>query len=93
MSNAKATQIVGDKMEYRRIDPKRRLVELEQWNKPIFWPLWLMGALLMLSIVPAWRGFRARERASALPPPGRARGAAGELALGIASPSGSTPRA
>jgi ABC-type transport system substrate-binding protein len=93
MTNAKATQIVGDKMEYRRIDPKRRLVELEQWNKPIFWPLWLIGAALVLSIVPAWRGFRARERASALPGPSGGRGAAGELALGIASSSGSAPRA
>lgn len=64
--NVKPTQLVRDVVEYRRIDPKLRAAELVRWNKPIFWPIGLIALVLFLGLVPAWLGFRKRERASAL---------------------------
>lgn len=67
MTNAKPGSIIGDKLEYRRIDAPRRAREIATWNQPIFWPLWLIGAVVLAGLVPAWRVFLRRERASALP--------------------------
>jgi ABC-type transport system substrate-binding protein len=67
MTNAKPTQIINDKIQYRRIDAKRRMRELARWNEPVVWPLWLVLLALVAALWPAWRGFRAHERASALP--------------------------
>ena len=66
--NGKPTYMVRDTLLYRRIDPVTRAEKVREWNPAHFWPLWLIVLALVLALVPAWRTFKARERASALGP-------------------------
>ena len=68
LANGKPGLVIKDNLQYHRIDAALRERELKSWNRPIVWPLWLFLAAFVLSLYPAWRGFMARERATALPP-------------------------
>ncbi len=67
LHNGKPGMVIKDFLQYRRIDAPLRSRELKAWNRPISWPLWLLLLAFLVSLVPAWRGYRARERANALP--------------------------
>jgi hypothetical protein len=54
-------------IKYLRLDPARRAVLREQWNRPVVWPLALIVLLLVLSAVPAVMTYRRRERMAAKP--------------------------
>ncbi len=64
--NAKPNLMANNTLKYIRIDPDRRAVLREQWNRPVLWPVWLLLGLLVVSAVPAVISYRRRERASAL---------------------------
>ncbi len=66
VSNAKPTQMVRNTLQYYRIDPALRAQKIEQWNPPVWWPVWLVLALLALGLYPAYKVVKRRERASAL---------------------------
>ena len=68
MFNGKPTYMARDVFLYRRIDPAMRAAKVREWNPPHFWPLWAIALAFVLALVPAWRTFKARERASALGP-------------------------
>ncbi|MBK7001241.1 MAG: ABC transporter substrate-binding protein [Rhodoferax sp.] len=63
--NGKPTQIVRNHIGYLRLDPALRARKLAEWNKPIWWPIPLLALLLVGAVVPAWLGWRRRERATA----------------------------
>jgi len=63
--NVKPNQMANNTLKYRRIDPQLRARLRQEWNPPVLWPLGLAGGLLLLSVLPAWRGYRRRERRSA----------------------------
>lgn len=63
--NGKPTQIVRNHIGYLRLDPALRERKLAEWNKPIWWPVPLLALLLVGAVVPAWLGWRRRERATA----------------------------
>ena len=63
--NAKPTQMVRDLLLYMRIDAATRSAMQRQWNQPVVWPLGLLAALAVLAVVPAWLGWRRKERATA----------------------------
>ncbi len=67
LANGKPGMVIKDNLQYHRIDAALRERELKSWNRPIVWPLWLLLAAFVLALYPAWRGFKARERATALP--------------------------
>jgi len=66
MHNGKPTYMARDILEYRRLDPALRAQLVREWNPPHFWPIWLIVALFLLGLWPAWRAFKTRERTNAL---------------------------
>lgn len=63
--NSKPTLMVRNKLKYRRVDPELRHEKQLEWNPPIIWPVVLVLFLLLLSLIPAVKMFRNRERSSA----------------------------
>jgi len=64
--NTKPTQMVRDILGYVRIDPVVRTTRQAEWNAPHVWPLVAAGIVLLLALIPAWRTWRRRERATAI---------------------------
>ena len=64
--NAKPTQMVRNTLQYYRIEPGLRVASIQAWNHPVWWPLWLLGALVLVALYPAYRVLRRRERQTAL---------------------------
>ena len=58
--------MANNTLKYRRVDARSRERLRDQWNRPVLWPLWLVGGLLVAGALPAVRIFRLRERASGL---------------------------
>ena len=52
--------------QQQRIDPAERAAARKDWNSPVLWPLGVALLVLSLAIVPAWVGYRRRERRAAL---------------------------
>jgi len=65
IANGKPTQIIRNHIGYLRLDPGLRTRKLDEWNKPIWWPIPLIVAVLVAGIVPAWFAWRRRERETA----------------------------
>jgi ABC-type oligopeptide transport system substrate-binding subunit len=63
--NGKPTQIVRNHISYLRLDADLRAAKIREWNYPVWWPLPLLGAALLLALWPAWRIWRRRERETA----------------------------
>ena len=51
-------------LKYKTIDPQLRLAARRAWNEPIVWPVIAVFVVLFVSAVPAYRTYRARQRAS-----------------------------
>ena len=66
VSNAKPTQMVRNTLQYYRIDPSARVQKIKEWNPAVWWPLWLLLALVVLGVYPAYKVINRRERATAL---------------------------
>ena len=64
--NAKPHLMANNTLKYKRIDGASRVTAQQAWNRPLVWPLVVLAAVLVFSLVPAVRGFRARERSRAL---------------------------
>lgn len=60
--NVKPNLMANNTLKYKRVQADIRKKKQEQWNKPIVWPLWLMGILLVLSILPALRIYHQHEQ-------------------------------
>ena len=63
--NYKPSILVRDQGRYLRLDVPQRLASLAGWNSPVWWPLLLIGALLLALIWVARSHFRKRERTNA----------------------------
>ena len=63
--NGKPTAIIRNMLPYMRIDPAQRTARIAEWNEPVRWPLLVIGVLLLAALVPAWLGYRRRERENA----------------------------
>jgi len=55
-----------NRTKYQRIDSSRRAELRAEWNRPVYWPLLLGLAVLVVAVWPAWLSFRKRQRATAL---------------------------
>jgi ABC-type transport system substrate-binding protein len=67
--NAKPGIMIRDMARYYRVDPALRARRQAEWNAPVWWPLLLVGALVLALVVLARRSYAARERATARPRP------------------------
>lgn len=64
--NRKPGAMVRNTLKYQRIDLERRAAARAEWNRPVVWPLVLVGLLLAGIVAPAVVHYRRRERATAL---------------------------
>ncbi len=62
--NVKPNLMANNLLKYKRVDAELRQAKREDWNKPNYWPLILLGLFLLLSIIPAMIAFRKRERST-----------------------------
>jgi ABC-type transport system substrate-binding protein len=60
--NLKPNLMANNTLKYRRLDPQLRVELRRQWNRPVTWPLALIAGLLLLAILPAYIGYKRRER-------------------------------
>ena len=58
--------MANNTLKYKRINGSERTEKQQAWNAPVLWPLFLLGAILIVSAIPAIRDYRARERSRAL---------------------------
>ncbi|HET9205140.1 MAG TPA: ABC transporter substrate-binding protein [Burkholderiaceae bacterium] len=66
--NGKPSILIRDMAQYYRLDPATRVRMQAAWNHPIAWPLMLPVLAVLALAVLAWRGWRAREQATARRP-------------------------
>ena len=60
--NVKPHQMTSGVMRYRRLDPAARVAYQKKWNKPVYWPVWLVLSALILGTIPAGIIIHQRER-------------------------------
>lgn len=53
-------------LKYQRIEPQMRFKMRTKWNRPVIWPLLLIGLFLLISLVPAVITYRRKEHVSAV---------------------------
>ena len=63
--NYKPAILVRDQGRYLRLDVPQRLAALAGWNSPVWWPLLLIGALVLALVWVARSHFKKRERTNA----------------------------
>lgn len=61
-SNLKPNLMSNNRLKYTRIDPVFRAKQRLVWNKPVIWPLWALGAFLIMILIPAIKGYRRRSQ-------------------------------
>ncbi len=64
--NSKPNLMARNALKYKTIDASLRSRLQREWNAPLLWPVLTIAALVLLSAIPAWRGYKARQRAQAL---------------------------
>jgi hypothetical protein len=74
VGNAKYGLFTNDRALYYKIDAPLRARKQAEWNPPRLWPLGLIGLAVLALAWIARRGFRARERMTALARPAEAAG-------------------
>ncbi len=63
--NYKPAILIRDHGRYLRLDVPKRLASLSAWNSPVWWPLLLIGALVLALVWVARSHFKKRERTNA----------------------------
>jgi ABC-type transport system substrate-binding protein len=62
VGNAKPNHMANNVLKYLRIDPAERARRREAWNRPVLWPIAVLGTVLVAGVVPAVIAYRRRER-------------------------------
>jgi len=66
LKNRKPSDVGNNILKYQRIDAVDRAIARREWNRPVRWPLAIGLALVVLAIIPAFIGYRRRERRAAV---------------------------
>lgn len=61
--NAWANPMANNTLKYKRLEPTQRAEKQQAWNAPVLWPLGLVLLLIVLSIYPLMRAYRAKQTA------------------------------
>jgi oligopeptide transport system substrate-binding protein len=67
--NAKPNAMAHNTLMYKRIDHALREQKRTQWNQPVWWPMLVLLALLLFSLIPAWRTWKRSESESQMKRP------------------------
>ena len=62
--NAKPNLMARNTLKYKTIDPQLRAKMRDGWNRPVMWPLVVLVVVLMVSAIPAYRTYTARQKAA-----------------------------
>ena len=62
VKNSKPGILIRDHGRYLRLDVPAREAALAAWNKPVWWPLVLIAAMLIAAFVFTRRSMKRRER-------------------------------
>jgi ABC-type transport system substrate-binding protein len=65
VKNSKPAILIRDHGRYLRLDTQERVASIAAWNKPLWWPLAVLLALLVGALQLARRSLRKRERMNA----------------------------
>ncbi|BCX88192.1 oligopeptide transport system substrate-binding protein [Methylomarinovum tepidoasis] len=65
--NLKPNLMANNTVKYLRLNPDLRAELRARWNRPLWWPLLVLLAGLVLAVIPAWLRYRKRMQATALP--------------------------
>jgi oligopeptide transport system substrate-binding protein len=65
VKNSKPNLMANNTLKYQRIEPALRAELQNQWNRPVRWPLYAMAIIVVLIVLPAFIGFRRRQRRAA----------------------------
>jgi ABC-type transport system substrate-binding protein len=60
--NSKPNSMAQNELKYHRVDGAARAAAQASWNAPVVWPIGLAGIALVALVLPAWAGYRRRER-------------------------------
>jgi ABC-type transport system substrate-binding protein len=63
--NAKPNLLANNALKFKRIDAALRTQARAVWNQPVYWPLLVAAAVLLLALVPAILTYRRRQRGTA----------------------------
>ena len=64
--NTKPHLMANNTLKYKRVEGAARVAAQKAWNEPVLWPMAILFVVLVISVVPAILGFRAREQSRAL---------------------------
>jgi ABC-type transport system substrate-binding protein len=65
VDNGKPAILIRDMARYYRIDIAERVAKQAEWNRPVWWPLAAMAAVLLALLVVGLRSHKRRERMNA----------------------------
>jgi ABC-type oligopeptide transport system substrate-binding subunit len=65
-SNRKPNLLANNGLKYLRIDGAERERKRAEWNRPVVWPLLLLALVMVGILVPAYRVYRRRLKATAM---------------------------
>lgn len=65
IGNSKPAILIRDHGRYLRLDTAKRTASLAEWNRPVWWPLLLIVAVLAAAVWVARSSFRRRDRMNA----------------------------
>jgi cytochrome c-type biogenesis protein CcmH/NrfF len=65
IANSKPAILIRDHGRYLRLDPALRVAKLAEWNKPVYWPVVAIVALIAVLVAFTRRHLRRRERLNA----------------------------
>jgi ABC-type transport system substrate-binding protein len=65
VKNSKPAILIRDHGRYLRLDVPARVAALQTWNRPVWWPLVLLAALIVAAIAYTRRSIRLRARMNA----------------------------
>jgi len=62
LANVQPNTMAQNELKYHRVDGGARALAHAAWNAPVLWPIGLAGVALFALVLPAWTGYRRRER-------------------------------
>ncbi|MNC93127.1 hypothetical protein D3C83_96840 [compost metagenome] len=60
-------EISDNKLKYLKVNAASREALRREWNRPVLWPLLILFFVFLVSVLPAIRTYRRRERMAARP--------------------------